>query len=180
MVNSINDPRDFCKEHLDDLLKVNRDCRKCSLYRKCSKVFKDDQILSFLKMDRAESRFPGWFFDLFHRHTWFIHSLPEAIFTTVYGNSDKQFELHNKNWGCIFYAKDIVKNLDYIEKVYEMLTDNLSKQTYLNVLMYRLTADKTYILQAYMDIPQYFTSPFCGSNRNAVYIDGGAYTGDTF
>lgn len=180
LISSMDELRNYCTIHYKELKKIDGDCRKCIRYKKCREAFKETQIIGFLNMDKDSSRFPTGLFDFLQSRPWLMRSLPASIYVLFYGNKQKKYSLHNKSWGCIFQPNQILDNLDSIQKVYEILDDKKSKQTYLNVLAYRLTADKKYIKNAYTDEPQYFIQGFCGEKDQAIYLDGGAYTGDTF
>ena len=71
------------------------------------------------------------------------------------------------------------ENKEQICKVYELLEDNESKKQYLDQLKYRLTID-------FDSLPtpdtknQYFPSEIIILNSNEVFLDAGAYDGDTF
>lgn len=51
---------------------------------------------------------------------------------------------------------------------------------YLNVVMYRLTIDPEYVLRAYSQEPQYFIQTYRGLGKNEVFVDCGAFIGDSF
>ena len=64
------------------------------------------------------------------------------------------------------------------QKLYELLEDDFSRRTLHNVIEYRLTA-RTNLLRDIVVSPQYFCPGIIGPLKEEVFIDGGAYTGDT-
>ena len=64
------------------------------------------------------------------------------------------------------------------QKLYELLEDDFSRRTLRNVIKYRLTA-RTSLLRGIVVSPQYFVPDIIGPLKEEVFIDGGAYTGDT-
>ena len=64
------------------------------------------------------------------------------------------------------------------QKLYELLEDDFSRRTLHNVIKYRLTA-RTSLLRGIVVSPQYFVPDIIGPLKEEVFIDGGAYTGDT-
>ena len=65
-----------------------------------------------------------------------------------------------------------------INRVMSMLEDDLSRETFKNVITYRATGDLSY-LQGCVVYPQYFQPDIFRPVENEVFVDGGAYTGDT-
>ena len=64
------------------------------------------------------------------------------------------------------------------QKLYELLEDDFSRRTLHNVIEYRLTG-RTNLLRDIVVSPQYFVPDIIGPLKDEVFIDGGAYTGDT-
>lgn len=69
-------------------------------------------------------------------------------------------------------------NKDKIAKVYEILQDDLSKKIFIENLNYKITGD---MLNLYGETKgdSFFEQSILGDCNNEVYIDIGAYTGDT-
>lgn len=65
-----------------------------------------------------------------------------------------------------------------IEYVYSLLADDKSKQTYENMFKYRLSLDKKY-LQSVYNPEIYFNNDIVSNVDCNIFIDCGAYTGDT-
>jgi len=181
LINSIATLRDYYQKHQNEINMVDGRCLKCHNIKECQRRVKYTSISAIMNMSKEDSRFPGVIFDIFHAHPEIFRLVPESVFVSLYGNKKKERRLQSESCGCCFQGGSaIAEHLAQIEEVYHMLDDDLSKETYINVLMYRLSASKNFIVNGYKGEPQYFIQPFRGENSEAVYVDGGAYTGDTF
>lgn len=87
----------------------------------------------------------------------------------------------DKTSGCYFYCiKDLKENLDEYIQLYNILGDEKSKNTLFNLMKYRLTTDITFIKNAYdKDYEQYFDKDIIRCNHDEVFVDCGAFIGDT-
>lgn len=65
-----------------------------------------------------------------------------------------------------------------IEKVSGMLEDDFSRKTLKKVIEYRETGD-VWALRGVSIYPQYFQKDIFGPVKDEVFVDGGAYVGDT-
>ena len=75
---------------------------------------------------------------------------------------------------------DIVSsNLDKIKEVYELFEDDLSKDTFYNIMKYRMTYDSKYIYNISECVHYYFNNNFLQFSDDEVLIDAGAYIGDS-
>ncbi len=82
---------------------------------------------------------------------------------------------------CITYMEYVlIHHYDELEQVYyTLLEDEFSKKTYISILMAYLTGDMAYFKEVFVG-HQYFEIPeFCIPSREEVFVDCGAYTGDT-
>ena len=78
-----------------------------------------------------------------------------------------------------FFDRDyIIENSENILELYSLLSDERSKKVLENIINYRLTFDPLYI-QAIISKDQYFPSDIVTLNSQEVFVDGGAFTGDT-
>ena len=59
-----------------------------------------------------------------------------------------------------------------------MLSDNKSKKTLIAILCYRLTFQDKY-LNRLIEKKPYFSKDIVRLNKNATYVDGGAFDGDS-
>ena len=82
--------------------------------------------------------------------------------------------------GITYMEYVLIHHYDKLEMVYSrLLEDEFSKKTYLYILMAYLTCDMAcfrniFVRHQYFEIPE-----FCIPCRNEVFVDCGAYTGDT-
>lgn len=75
---------------------------------------------------------------------------------------------------------DIKCNLDKYIWVYEtLLKDEKSKTVYLDLLISRITANPKHLRTSYEDEPHYFNENIFKFSEDEVYVDCGAYVGDT-
>lgn len=83
--------------------------------------------------------------------------------------------------GTYFYCiKDLKENIDEYIELYNILSDVKSKHTLLNIMRYRLTTDRFFIKDCYAGIEnQYFDDEIINCNEDEVFVDCGAYIGDT-
>lgn len=94
--------------------------------------------------------------------------------------SEEEFnELHNNIDYFIESIQDIKQNWQHYERVYEMLSDEVSKKTYLGMLYAKVLMDPHYIEDVYSESMPYFSEQIWGKLGNETYLDCGAYTGDT-
>ena len=78
----------------------------------------------------------------------------------------------------IFDLEYFGKNLSRLEKIYDLLYDDISKKAFVCSLKYRLTGDIKYLFECETDAAEGFRNIFAPFN-NCSYIDIGAYNGDT-
>lgn len=77
-----------------------------------------------------------------------------------------------------FLKEHIIERFDDIEKVYSLLADDKSRQTYKCVLKYKITGELKYLRDCTTDTDEAFENLIkLGSNE--TYIDLGAFNGDT-
>lgn len=88
---------------------------------------------------------------------------------------------------CRFWERFSELSLEYIhehlgefDEIYQWLGDDLSRKTFVSYINTKLSFDNT-SLQNLRVSPQYFPSdlPAFAPRMNDVFVDGGAYTGDT-
>ncbi len=78
-----------------------------------------------------------------------------------------------------FYdVSQLIENQNKIESVFNMLSDDLSKLVFSNILRHRITMDFTY-LNSIVSEKQYFPSDIFTLNDAECFVDGGAYNGET-
>ena len=72
----------------------------------------------------------------------------------------------------------IKKNKNEINEVFNMLADEKSKETYVNIIKGRLTADNYWGESSFVD-SQYFCNDLISLSDSESFVDAGAYVGDT-
>lgn len=70
----------------------------------------------------------------------------------------------------------MVQNRQHICEVYDMLQDDLSRETYEKIVRFRLIDDSISVPTMTQD-KQYFEFDFCGKNSDACFVDCGAFNG---
>lgn len=172
-ITTLEDLRSFCIEFKNELSGINGKCQGCIRYGKCLQICKEQHVDAALHMEAAESRFPG-LFNFMKSTPALFWCIPAVLYKMTYGS-------FRDNLSCQFCTGEtILDNFNQIEKAFAILTDEQSKLTLINVLMYRLTMESDYILRAYSPEPQYVISPFRHLGKDEVYVDCGAFNGDSF
>ncbi len=77
-----------------------------------------------------------------------------------------------------FTKQTLEENLESIEKVYSLLADDKSKQVYVDVLKYKITGDISYLRECCTP-PKEAYNNILRPRENEIYVDLGAYNGDT-
>jgi len=72
----------------------------------------------------------------------------------------------------------INKNSEYFNTAYSLLCDDLSRKSYIGFINSKISNKPNYI--SYSDTLQYFPNELIQISENEVFVDCGAYTGDTF
>ena len=78
----------------------------------------------------------------------------------------------------IFNFEYALKNKDRLEKVYSLLADDISKKTFENTVLYKLTGKCEYLYECEVSPDEPYDS-FLFIDNNETYLDLGAYNGDT-
>ncbi len=77
-----------------------------------------------------------------------------------------------------FTKKTLAGNIESIEKVYSLLADDKSKQVYVDVLKYKITGDISFLRECCTP-PEEAYNNILRPRENEIYVDLGAYNGDT-
>ncbi len=74
----------------------------------------------------------------------------------------------------------VQSNLDKVISVMDLLVDERSKEVYANILIARITKDLSFVNYAYNPkYPQYFDRELLDFSHEEVFVDGGAFDGET-
>ncbi|PIR13736.1 hypothetical protein COV49_01150 [Candidatus Falkowbacteria bacterium CG11_big_fil_rev_8_21_14_0_20_39_10] len=85
---------------------------------------------------------------------------------------------HNPYW--LNSIESILNSKSKILNCFALLGDDVSKKIYYSLLVYRLTLHKEALKRMKSSVEEeYFDPLIVGLGTNDVYVDGGAYTGDT-
>lgn len=163
---------DECERITKSKIEINGNCRTCFFRRACKQDKKERCIDSILHMEAKDTRFPHAL-SIVLRKPGLLHMTPSTVYEKLYGS-------YRDALPCPFQADLITRHLEDLKAVYELLEDTESRQTLLNTILYRLTLNRDYILRAYSAEPQYFIPSFRTLRSDEVYVDCGAYIGDTF
>ena len=70
------------------------------------------------------------------------------------------------------------ENFEKFEKVYTLLADTISQEVFYNVIKYKLTGDISLLNKCETDVSEAYKN-IISPKENSVYVDIGAYNGDT-
>lgn len=93
----------------------------------------------------------------------------------------KRFEIIGNGYGN--YTIDLLQNKDKYIKLFKEVKEDISLKVLDNILMYRITINKKYLKKAYelskCEEGEYFDSDIFKLSQSEIFIDGGAYKGET-
>ncbi|MFF2912218.1 FkbM family methyltransferase [Paenibacillus sp. NPDC057934] len=81
--------------------------------------------------------------------------------------------------GFADYYNTVSKHKADFEKTYSLLADDYSRQIFFNRINSCITANNKYLFPLRSNSPQYFEDGIVKLSGNEIFVDGGAYTGDT-
>jgi len=113
-----------------------------------------------------------------------VNQAKSAGFQDIFMPWDVYSQLSDElGWRYWLSGKEIIlENTDLIKKAYELLSDDESKKTLLNICRFRLGLNDSYASFRHLD-DQYFNSLTLSQideSGDYIYVDCGAYNGDTF
>lgn len=162
----------YCEKVRKNAKNMDGNCSHCIQKKFCYFDNKECLIDSLMHMESIDTRFPR-LLNFLQKRPEILYTLPSTLYKETYG-------LYQQNISCPFNANLIINSIDRIEKTYHLLNDKESQMTFLNILMYRLTLNREYAYRAYSMYPQYFIPEFCRLTSDKIYVDCGAYNGDSF
>ncbi|CAM4092776.1 FkbM family methyltransferase [Bacillus manliponensis] len=77
------------------------------------------------------------------------------------------------------YFNIVQKHFSKFKETYSILSDNCSKEIFCQRINYCITLNSKYLIPLRSTSAQYFESPIISFLKDEIFIDGGAYTGDT-
>lgn len=77
------------------------------------------------------------------------------------------------------YYNTVESNFSKFEATYQMLEDDLSKKIFYDRINYCITSDSRYLAPLKSKDPQYFEKEIIKLSKDEIFVDGGAYIGDT-
>ena len=78
----------------------------------------------------------------------------------------------------LFDKEYVMKNADKFETVYSLLSDDISKDNYTNLILGKMTGRFDYLRAAETTVEEAYNNIIC-PKENSHYVDIGAYNGDT-
>lgn len=103
----------------------------------------------------------------------FTRVFPPAYFSVLYPD-----KFYNPHW--ISSIDELLEQKDNVMRCFDLLADAVSQESFLNIVRYRLLFDRTYIkLIERPKEEEYFDERITQLNPEEIFVDGGAYQGDT-
>lgn len=81
--------------------------------------------------------------------------------------------------GGLFTYEYALENAEKIETVYDLLADDLSRDVYKNILNFKISGDPKYLHKITTEKSEIWDNVLRSDGDGGVYIDMGAYNGDT-
>lgn len=129
------------------------------------------------KLNEVDNNFSN---DIDKNDEIFIHSLYSRKVSSILNNIGLEniIDITHYNWrnAKILNRDLLIENIDKISLAYDLLSDQCSRKTFEMLIHFRMTANPSLIFTSNYD--QYF-HPDVRPSINDVFLDGGAFTGDT-
>lgn len=94
----------------------------------------------------------------------------------------ESFELYSPTMSVVdgtpFTYEFFLENEESFEKAYNLLSDEKSKEDYLNIIRYKISGDTRYLFSAHSEKTKVYSEILC-LDDNETIVDLGAYDGDT-
>lgn len=99
----------------------------------------------------------------------FLATLPAGVSVGTFGVYASKLDALN----------ELIENIDKYRQVYDMLDDDLSRKTLLNIILYRLIGDYSLLTGVRVEGQQYYRPELIPEKPNGVLLDCGAFDGKT-
>ena len=76
-----------------------------------------------------------------------------------------------------FEKEYLLDNFSRVEKAYNLLSDDFSRKTFINITSYKITGNLSFLREIFVERNDYM--PLLNLTENEIYCDLGAYNGDT-
>jgi len=87
-------------------------------------------------------------------------------------------KFYNPHW--LNSINDILNQKNEVSRCFNILDDDDSRNNFLNIIQYRLSLDRSYIKKIMRPVEEeYFDKDIISLSSKEIFVDGGAYTGDT-
>lgn len=101
-----------------------------------------------------------------------------SVFTAAYLSVIYADKFYNPHW--LSSVDDILHQKDDVLRCFNILADEESRKSFLNIIRYRLSLDRSYIKEIMKPAEEeYFDKDVISLSGKEVFVDGGAYAGDT-
>lgn len=101
-----------------------------------------------------------------------------CVFSQAYLSVIYPDKFHNQHW--LSSVDEIFAQKDEVLRCFHSLTDEISRDSFLNIIEYRLSLDRACIKKIMRPKEEeYFDKNIVSLNQNEIFVDGGAYVGDT-
>lgn len=96
---------------------------------------------------------------------------------TYFHKKPFEFSFTQENWK---WAQEIITNWPHYSELYHMLGDSKSKETMICIILARILGQEKYYKRCQnFEYPQYFDKDILAVEEQEVFVDGGAFIGDT-
>lgn len=103
----------------------------------------------------------------------FTRVFPHYYFSILYPD-----KFYNPHW--ISSIDELIGQKDAVMQCFDMLADDISRESYVNIIRYRFLFDRDDIKKIVRPTKEeYFDEQIAPLDPQEVFVDGGAYTGDT-
>ena len=167
-----------CKDYnYIDLQRYNKYKDKAKLLSK-EDFYKDPENTVIFINSEVFAHMPHILYDDDFKHYYSMRSLGKNLISDSAMNKEtlndfKEYDLNELNH--VFFTPEISR----IVTLYNLLSDEKSKEVYKAALKFKLTEDYHYLLDVKDDLKKQYFDEVVKFNDEEVFVDCGGYTGDT-